>query len=217
MLKGKFKLLETQSQISKKIVSQIAASLNAALLGATPVISNRIKMLVRNAIVNSPEYNSLVGGDLQAELGIPSSGARLSKILETWLQNIKISKKSVKISSSRISGGISISMIRDDYRDVLGSPDASYITAKGRKIPWLEWLLIAGDTTLISDYIFTENSGRSKSRTGLGIMRYKPSARWHIPREFAGTIRNNFVTRALSKLENQIIQIMQTEIAKRLK
>ena len=216
-MKANFKLLESDAEISKRISKQIADSLNSAVMGAVPTISSRIKSLVRNAIVSSPEYISLLGGVLQGELGVPSSGERLSRILDIWLKSMKISRKPIRSVGSRISGGITVTMIRDDYGDVLGTAEASYTTSKGRNIPWLEWLLIAGDKTLVADYIFTEDISTGISRTGLGLMRQKNTGRWHVPREFAGTATNNFVTRALSRLEGEVIAIMQKEVAKRLK
>jgi len=217
VVRAKFKLVESHAEINKEISKQIAKSLNSAVSGAVTTISSRIKILVKNAIVNSPEYNSLLGGHLQGELGVPSSGGRLSSILDTWLGSMQVSKKPIRAAGNKITGGLTITMIRDDYGDVLGSPEASYVTREGRQIPWLEWLLVAGDRTLVTNYVFTEDTGRGRSRTGLGLMRYRPTGRWHVPREFAGTKQNNFVTRALSKLEGQVIDIMQVEIAKRLK
>tara|TARA_R100000008_G_C3586611_1_gene172929 strand:- start:2389 stop:3042 length:654 start_codon:yes stop_codon:yes gene_type:complete len=217
-MKANFKLLESQAEINKKIVKQLATSLNSAVMGAVPTIASQIKNLVRTAITSAPEYNELSGGSLQAELGVPSSESRLARILDVWLGSMQISKKPVRASGNRIVGGISISMIKDDFSDVLGTAEASYTTAKGIRIPWLRWLLIAGDETkLVADYVFTEDTSFGNSRTGLGLMRSQRGGRWHVPREFAGTIKNNFVTRALSKLETQVINIMQTEIAKRLK
>ena len=99
----------------------------------------------------------------------------------------------------------------------MGTTEASYTTLKGRVIPWLEWLLIAGDKTLLADYVFTEDVSVGTSRTGLGLMRQQNTGRWHVPREFAGTAKNNFVTRALSRLENEVITIMQQEVVRRLK
>ena len=216
-MRANFKLLESNAEISKRISKQIAGSLNSAVMGAIPTISSKIKSLVKNAISHSPEYISLQGGTLQGELGVPSSGTRLSRILDIWLESMQISRKQIRSAGNRISGGITISMIRDDYGDVLGTTEASYTTLKGRVIPWLEWLLIAGDKTLVADYVFTEDVSVGTSRTGLGLMRQQNTGRWHVPREFAGTAKNNFVTRALSRLENEVITIMQQEVVRRLK
>ena len=217
-MRANFKLVESQAEINRRIVKQIASSLNAAVTSAIPVISSKIKDAVKTAITSSREYGELLGGSLQAELGVPDSGSKLARILDIWLASMKISKTPIRASSGRIVGGISIVMIREDYADVLGTSEASYTTLKGRKIPWLKWLLIAGDDTkLVADYVFTDDVSRGNSRTGLGLMRSQRGGRWHVPREFAGTIKNNFVTRALSTLESQVITIMQNEIAKRLK
>jgi len=217
MAQFNFKLLESENEINKRIVKQIANSLNSAIMGAVPTISSQIKNLVKNAIVSSPEYNSLQGGVLQGELGVPSSGSRLSAILSIWLKNIQISRKPVRPVGDKISGGVTINMIRSDYSDVLGGAESVYITSNGQQIPWLEWLLLAGDKTLVADYIFTEDISFGTSRTGLGLMKYRRTGRWHVPREFAGTIQNNFVTRALSSLGGEVINIMQKEVARRLK
>ncbi len=217
-MRANFKLVESQAEINRRIVKQIASSLNAAVTSAIPVISSKIKDAVKTAITSSREYGELLGGSLQAELGVPDSGGKLARILDIWLASMKISKTPIRASSGRIVGGISIVMIREDYADVLGTSEASYTTLKGKKIPWLQWLLIAGDDTkLVADYVFTDDVSRGNSRTGLGLMRSQRGGRWHVPREFAGTIKNNFVTRALSTLEGQVITIMQNEIAKRLK
>ena len=159
----------------------------------------------------------MVGGELQAELGVPDSATRLSGILDIWLNSMKISKRTIRPVGGKISGGITINMIKEDYSDVLGTSESFYTTSKGQQIPWLDWLLLAGDRTIVADYIFTEDISFGKSRTGLGLMRHQRAGRWHVPREFAGTAKNNFVTRALSPLQDKVINIMQKEVAKRLK
>ena len=201
------------SQFHRDVVREITNRIKREAENIKVAITDKIRTTVREGLVATPEYQSVVQGKLRAELGIPNSDARIVSIVDTWVNNIIVKVK----TSKNPFLSIEIGMIQDDYGDVLGTAEASYTTSKGRNIPWLEWLLIAGDKTLVADYIFTEDISTGISRTGLGLMRQKNTGRWHVPREFAGTATNNFVTRSLSRLEGEVIAIMQKEVAKRLK
>jgi hypothetical protein len=65
-------------------------------------------------------------------------------------------------------------------------------------IPWLRHLLLKGDTTTIMDYTITFNPDKiATSRSGQAIMIKSKLKRWFIPAPFAGTLNDNWVTRAL--------------------
>jgi hypothetical protein len=195
------KILESNSEISRRILKSLAKSLNDAAMSALPEIIQQIKKIVKAKIEGSREYGELKGGRLQGELGVPNSPSRLSTITEIW-----------------ITGGFSIGMIKKDWSDVLSSPESSYITDKGKNIPWLEWLLIAGDKTIIDDYVFSPNiTEGARSRTGLGIMKQAVKRRWRVPSEYAGTTQNNFVTRSLDGIADDVINIISKEISRKIK
>ncbi len=179
-------------------------------------VSSQIKNIVKQAIISSPEYRELLGGELQAELGVPETSARLDQITDIWLASLTISRKPVRISGASLTGGFSLFMIREDWSDVLGTSAAQYTTLKGKVVPWLEWLLLAGDQTIITDYTFSASIPRGfYSRTGGGVMLQAPQRRWHVPRKYSGTALDNFVTRALSGVGQQIQEVMQKEVQKR--
>ena len=186
---------------------------------ALPEIVNKIKVAVVNRIKSSDEYAELQGGTLQAQLGVPNSNSRLERITDIWISNISIKRKPIRaMGSNRITGGFSIGMIKNDWSDVLATSDANYTTEKGKNIPWLEWLLIAGDKTIIDDYTFTPDiPAKARSRTGLGIMKANLRRRWGVPSQYAGTTQNNFVTRSLEGIDKEIIAIMQSEISRKMK
>lgn len=212
------KILENDTTIQKRALKLIKGALDSAIKRSVSVASTEIKSLVRRAIVSSDEYRELLGGELQAELGVPDSATRLDYILQIWLNSLTVSRKPVRISGSSITGGFSIFMIREDWSDVLGSSSAQYVTAKGKVIPWLEWLLLAGDATIITDYTFSANVPQNfNSRTGRGVMLEAPQRRWSVPRKYAGTAADNFVTRSLHGIGEQIGSIMQKEVQKRFK
>ena len=98
-------------------------------------------------------------------------------------------------------------MIRSDFSDVLSSDSGFVIDAlRGYQLPWLEWLLLEGNKAIISkqEVIIGPNKF---SRTGLAIMR--PSNKsWRVPSEFAGTIKDNWITRAIDNSESQINELL---------
>jgi hypothetical protein len=104
-------------------------------------------------------------------------------------------------------------MIKENYEDVLSSADAFVIDdAKSLKLPWLEWLLLYGGKIIVRSYE-VKVGPNPHSRTGLAIM--KPSKKnWRVPAEFSGTRENNWVTRALDRLDDSIPNLIQTEIEK---
>jgi hypothetical protein len=208
------KLVESERQIEALIIQQLNAQLRSALKGAVPSITAKMKTAVKTAITQSPEYRSLVGGDLQAQLGVPNPTSAMDSIIDLWLSKIEVKVDAPRKTGRRIQGGFTISMIQEDWSDALASPAASYTTLKGQKIPWLAWLLIAGDKTIIADYEFTPEVPRgARSRTGGGVMRRDTRKRWRVPSQYSGISSNNFVTRAL--MEVQLEKIIQKEIESR--
>ena len=206
-------LKESEAQISAEINKRIGQRLSSALKSAAPLILSEIKDVVRQAISSSPEYRELFGGSLQAELGVPNAGGKIDRILDMWLESIQVEIDRPKFGMRGVTGGLSVVGIRDGYADVLGTSDASYVTEKGRTIPWLQWLLIEGDRAIIADYTFSSNiASGQRSRTGLGVMRQDRSKRWRVPPQFSGTSTNNFVTRSLESVAVQIEKAIQFHI-----
>jgi hypothetical protein len=102
-------------------------------------------------------------------------------------------------------GGITIEAIRADYADVLALPDSTLITPEhGYVLPWLQWLLLEGNKTIIEHFKVQFGSW---GRTGGAIMRKGGS--WHVPPEHAGTINDNFITRAIAQIEPQLVETIK--------
>ena len=81
--------------------------------------------------------------------------------------------------------------------------EATVTDNQGQKLPWLEWLLLRGNQIIIRNY--QVRMGASPySRTNMAVM-VQSKKNWRVPMEFAGTITNNWTTRALDKVDAQII------------
>jgi hypothetical protein len=105
-------------------------------------------------------------------------------------------------------------MIRDNFDDVLGNESAIVVdSVSGITLPWLEWLLLYGGKIIVKNYKVRMGSNRN-SRTGMAIMVESEGNNWRVPPEFAGILTNNWVTRAINKLDDKIISILESELEK---
>lgn len=111
------------------------------------------------------------------------------------------------ISKNSIKGSFSLSAIQSDYTDILAIPESILITEKGQKLEWLKWLLLFGDKTIIKDYTVVLGPN-PRSRTGNAVMVQETKSRWNIPPQFAGTLNNNWITRSIDSVNDEINSIL---------
>lgn len=205
-------LLQSDNEISNKINTAILQELNSRLPTVFKEASEYIRQTVITAIRSQPEYGSLIGGALKYEFGLPDSLSRLQTIVATIEQSLFVEYDKPKISGNNIIGGFFIGMVNSDFSDILSLKEATFITEKGTPLEWLKWLLVEGDKTIIIGYEFNIGN-KLNSRTGGGIMSPSFSGSWRVPPEFAGTLENNWITRAVESvqdsIENHLLNLMQ--------
>ena len=204
-------LQENTNTISAKIRKQILKDINTTMDKVSIRVIGPIRNLVRQAILDQPEALSLSGGTLAGEFGLPDGRNRIEDIVNQWVSNIIVSKKRATASGRLFNASFTIKMIRADYKDVLQSVSASVVTDKGSQLDWLEWLLLFGDRTIVRGYDVSFQSNR-RSRSGIAIMVGGIGKNWGVPPEFSGTINNNFVTRAIDGIEDDIIKIFEKQL-----
>jgi len=198
------KLINTDSDIRKQILSALKSQAQAVLNKSKNDMNTQISALVKQFIKAEPEYQQLLGGELRYQLGIPNS-AIVDQIVDIWSNNIKIVNNRISTTSNGLKGGFSINMIKSDYSDVL-SANAATITDSntGSTVPWLEWLLLRGGDILVKDYEI-QIGPNPRSRTGMAIM-VSSKSDYRLPAKFAGTETNNWVYRAISKIDDATMQ-----------
>lgn len=212
-MKISFKLLETQSSISKKILEAIRDHLSPIF---TSNLANALKPIISQEVISAlsqePEYTSLISGQLKYELGIPDAATRINQLFEHWSNSIVINVSPVMVKSSRLVGKLSLNMIPADISDAIGLPAATITDNNtGSIIPWLQWLLLDGSKILIQNYE-VRIGPNNNSRTGNAIMVVSNQKDWRVPPEFAGTVHDNWITRAIQRLD----QTIPDKIAKEL-
>lgn len=203
----KINLVESDSDIAYKILKALLPEVSNYLKDIIYYLQSNLPSVIKNAIINTPEYDSLNGGQLQYEFGIPDISVKLAELLNLWSTNIKINYSPPAIANNKIKGSFSANMIKVDFSDVLYSDYAIvYDAMRGYSLPWLEWLLLEGNKTIIKNQ--TVVLGPNKySRTGYAVMR-ESSSSWKVPSQYAGTISNNWITRALDNAENNISNLI---------
>ncbi|NCA31046.1 MAG: hypothetical protein EBS93_10080, partial [Chitinophagia bacterium] len=71
MLNFKLKLLDTDKQINTNILQALIPEIDDYLKKNLSKLRQSLPNLIRSILMNTPEYNSLMGGQLQFEFGIP--------------------------------------------------------------------------------------------------------------------------------------------------
>ena len=197
------KLLEGNKIIQRKILMAMAKHLNTMIIRSLPRIEKSVRKLVGSLIIVQPEIRELSGGILQGAFGIPG-GKELTvieDITRAIVNSIYIQAETVKQAGSKVlQGGMNIYIQPKDFSNLLSMSSASVSIEDGGRIPWLKWLLTAGDSVLIGGY--NVRYGQGLGRSGLAHMRPKTGV-FRVPPSYSGTEDNNFITRAFLGSESQ--------------
>ena len=204
------KLLESDGQIISMILKSLLSDTKKYMTNASKKLEPEIKSIIQKGFLSSVEYNSLVAGALKYEFGLPDASSRVSQILKIW-DNTTVNFVPPKIQGSKIYSSLRISMIPADYNDVLSLSVSKVQTNKGQELPWLEWLLLFGDKTIIKDYEIYIGSN-PESRTGGAVMKKVVGGKWKVPSQFSGSSKNNWVTRVLDDVSTQIDKAIEKAV-----
>lgn len=213
-MKINLKLLDSDSAIASKILKALVPQINLLLNKSIKNIKSEIILALSNALKSEPEYSQLVSGMLKADLGISNSSV-VDSIVEELANTTNVTLMPVSVFGNSIKGGILIEAIRsDNISNIIYSDNAYVVDAKGYSMPWLEWLLLMGNSVLVKGYD-VRYGPNPNSRSGNGIM-VKSNRDWRVPPEYQGTAGDNWTTRAIDRLENQITNIISNNIKKNL-
>jgi hypothetical protein len=201
-----FGLKQSNATIEKNILKALKPEVDQYFRSVLDKINSKLSNIVIEAIKSSPEYSSLISGNLKAEFGIPDSASRLQSILDFW-KNISFSYKNTKITNGGLQAKIVLNMIKSNYSDVLALDASSFVTEKRTRLNWLEWLLLFGKKTIVKDYSVVLGPSPI-SRTGMALMRGVKNGKWSVPAEFSGTKNNNWITRAIDSVDDKINNLL---------
>jgi len=197
---------ETAKEIEAIMAAELERRVKSLFTGALNAIKTSVREIVKREISNCPEMKSLNGGVLQFDIGLTSGQA--SAVAEGWASAVagSVNVKLRPISMGKTTtGGITVEVqpsdfsnrLRTELRPIWGNNmEATTYTAEVDSL-----LLSWGDRILIGDYDIEYGSF---GRSGGARMKKKKGASWgissglsRVPPQFAGTARNNFLTRTL--------------------
>lgn len=208
-MKFSIKLIESESFIRTQILQAIRDRLNKALSVTAQSIKSDISILIREALQSEPEFSSLLSGQLRKEFGIEDTG-NVYIVVDAISNSVQTNVKTVSINNTGVSGGLQIQLVGPGYGGALADSSAQVMDSeRGYSLPWLEWLLLKGNQIIIRKYE-VKLGENPRSRSGDAIM-IPSGTSWRVPPEFAGTERDNWVTRALGKIDNKITNLIQTK------
>ncbi len=189
--------------LKKSILEETGKELKKKFYILRRTLLPRIEDLIKEAILTSPETESIISGTLRLQLGLENAPQVVEEIIEAV-------KRGIEIKTSEKNDEVTINILRSDYSDLLNLSAASYISeSSGIEIPWLDWLLTQGSGPLVTGRFFLRGDF-PHSRTGGAIMGIakKNWRAWNIPVAFSGTAEDNWLTRALEGIEDKIAQIL---------
>lgn len=209
-IKFSLKLLDSDSKIKLEILSALKILLDKALIKLANRIEPKIRILLRQALRNEPEYVSLTNGVLRKEFGI-ADVSNVDIAIDNIVNSMDLSIQSVSIKGSKVSGGISFSIVPNNLSGIIDDASAFVIdNERGYSLPWLEWLLTKGGSIIVRSFE-VQYGPNPRSRSGDAIM-ISSSSNWRVPSEFSGTPKNNWITRALSTIETKIVKVLEDEL-----
>lgn len=204
-------LIDTDSKIRQEILSAMSAHITNAMNKAREKIKQDISKLLEVALRQEPEYNSLKGGQLRLDFGI-SDTAAVDDIIQKMANSTTVKTIPVKINNSGLSGGLTITAVESETIGGLINDSSALVIdrQRGYSLPWLEWLLLKGNSNIIINYDVRYGPNPA-SRTGDAIM-VRSRDNWRVPAQFVGTKENNWTTRAIERIETNIPSVIQRAI-----
>jgi len=200
------KLTQTVKDIEKEINKSIATELNKVIRTKNKTVLGVFKRNIESWVMAQPEIQSLLDqggqGSLNSQFGLRPGTADISvaRIVSSIVDSTTVNVKKI---NDKLVGGVTFECQSKTFANLLGLPDGHVLTKKGVDLHWLNWLLTLGDIAIITGYDYKPSQmGRSGGGTmaGGGSFRISPS--------FAGTLENNFITRAFSGKEKEVKNIL---------
>ena len=198
-------LLDTDDYIIKEISKAISKEIGTRLNKISISILDSTKILLDATLRQQPEYNSIaMQGKLAKALGLPDGEDSMNWLIEQIIANIKIDIVHNTATPKMAYTDFSIKSTLD-VESLYNDPQANVETKAGETLPWLRWLLSEGSNQVIKGYrIYYAPIPKPRSRSGGAIMVQDEGSSWGVPPEFAGTESNNFITRAIIQVQNEL-------------
>ncbi len=201
-------LITRPSVIKKFIEAEVKAHVGSTFVKLVPIVEKFTKDLIADRIKNDSTYQAILRGNLGPELGIDGNLDLVRNMPEILANTTKVVFTPVRLSDKRASANFTITAIDSEFQVLLNNNQARFISEKGFRVDWLDWLLRYGTQIVVADYTVRVGNyidNIANSRTGRAIMVKSQGRGFSVDPEHAGTIRNNFITRAMQKVSEEVL------------
>jgi|694.fasta_scaffold05001_8 hypothetical protein len=207
MFKGKIKILESDATIQKNILESLKSGIKIIMNRGKPKIESAVKAIVIKALSASPEIRSLQSGKLRLDFGLDTDPT--TEIIYAIANSTYVSFKDFQLKMTGTSVGFNIYVQPTDFQNLFSLPASIVTTKKGASLPWLQWLLTAGDAVIVTSY-HVQYGPSPNSRSGGAIM--VPKGLFKVDSAYSGIEENNFITRALERYQDEIAQAVEKNL-----
>jgi hypothetical protein len=214
MSKASFRITD-EKIILNAIREDLNKKIQSSIQKITQDVKPKISTIISKALNDSNTVQSLLSGKLKDDFGLFGNVVNVTmvNIIKEIANNI-----SIKISLSNKSNAILTTTLEilptEDYAKIISVPGGSF-PSRGGNVDWLEWLLLRGTQVVIGDFwIFRNAKGFTRSG-GNSIMKRIES----VPREpfrvdpnHAGTVDDNFITRSIQSVSDDILNALAASV-----
>ena len=213
------RVTSTDREFNAKVRFALSKKMTKKLESRITVITRRVRIALRTAILNNETVQDLVSGQLKVDFGLTDQRSReaVSEIVVAIGDAVSAEFFPGGASGDRAGGNYKIGTIRILINGnqasgiVLGKVNGSY-DSNGSKIDWLRWLMTAGSQVVVAGYeVASTVDYDGRSRSGGGFM-VKTGGDFRVDPKHAGTAGDNFITRAISSIGPEIGRIIKEEM-----
>lgn len=200
------KIMDSVPVIQDRINSAIADHINSVLRKRQSALLSKVKKAAGDWVRGQPEIQSLEAdgaGDLADQFGLPAgtAGEAVDAIV-TSVQNA--TEIEITRVDRKLNGGLQLHFQPTHFADLLGLSLGHVKLDESGDLHWLKWLLESGHKIIVVDYHFTAGSGKGRSKGGIMTR----GGAWRVPPQYAGTLDDNFITRAFGGREEDITNLI---------
>lgn len=176
-------------------------------------IERKVKAHIRSVLLNDPTIESIKNGVLRGEFGLTAASGKGNAVVKAVIDSFQT--KNVQVTFNRRFARLTMQIVSPNLDGVLDITEADQETPTSEvtSIPWLEWLIRRGRDKVVKGHgvLF----GSSMGRSGLPFIMIggegNKSLSYQVPKEYSGTERTNFITKAIARARKDIEAILRSE------
>lgn len=183
-------------------------------------VKPKVSKILLQSLSNSATVQSLMSGKLKEDFGL------FGNVVNVTVQEIcKIISENVKLNANPSTKSLIILnttlelLPSQNYAKLIKAAGGSF-PSRGGNVDWLEWILTRGTQVVVGDYwLFPFARGRTRSGGSSVMKEIEKTARdpFRVDPNFAGTLEDNFITRAIQSSSDDILSALAISIDKGLK